>query len=112
MGAYFYTPFTFQMGVNPGVARCRDVNFKLIVILEDSWYKKNPLYCMFTDFKGVFTSLPFGLIVKTIDILPICPILRRMWKEPVLGNQVRLIVNGEASELITITRDSRLETTK
>ena len=49
-------------------------------------------------------SLLIGLIVKTIDILAICPTLRRMWKETTLGNQVRLIVNGEASQLITITR--------
>ena len=57
-----------------------------------------------TDFRGAFTSLPLGLIVKTIDILPICLILRNMWKETALGNQVRLIVNGQASETITITR--------
>jgi hypothetical protein len=45
------------------------------------------------------------MIVKTIDILPICPILLKMWKETTLGNQVRLIVNGQASETIMITRE-------
>ena len=92
------------MGVNPGVTDCRDANLKLTAVLEDSRYMKNSLYCLFTDFKGVFTSLPLGLIVKTIDILPICPILRKMWKEIALGNQVGLIVNGQAFETITITR--------
>ena len=103
-GAYSHTPFTFQMGVNPGVAGCQDANLKLTAVLEDSRHRKNPLYCLFTDFKGAFTSLPLGLIVKTIDILPVCPKLRQMWKETALGNQVRLIVNREASEIITITR--------
>ena len=101
-GAYSNTPFTFQMGVTPGVAGCRDANLKLTAVLEDSRHRKNSLYCIFTDFKGAFTSLPIGLIVKTIDILPVCPKLRQMWKETALGNQVRLIVNGEASEIITI----------
>jgi hypothetical protein len=92
------------MGVNPEVAGCRDANLKLTAILEDSRHKKNNLYCLFTDFKGAFTLLPLGLIIKTIDILSICPILRSMWNETALGNQVRLIINGEASETITITR--------
>ena len=92
------------MGVNPGVTGCRDANLKLTAVLEDSRYMKNSLYCLFTDFKGVFTSLPLGLIIKTIDILPICPILRKMWKKTALGNQVRLIVNGQAFETITITK--------
>ena len=103
-GAYSHTPFTFQMGVNPGVAGCRDANLKLTAVLEDSRHRKRGLYCLFTDFKGAFTSLPLGLIVKTIDILPICPRLRKMWQETALGNQVRLIVNGDASDIITITR--------
>ena len=72
--------------------------------LEDSRHRKNNLYFLFTDFKGTFISLPLGLIVKTIDILSICPILRNMWKETTLGNPVRLIVNGEASDTKTITR--------
>jgi hypothetical protein len=92
------------MGVNPGVPDRRDANLKLTAVLEDSRHKKNQLYCLFTDFKEAVTSLSFGLIVKTIDILPVCPILCRMKKETALGNQVRLIVNVEASELITITR--------
>ena len=103
-GAYSHTPFTFQMGVNPGVAGCRDANFKLTAILEDSRHRKISLYCLLTDFKEAFTSLPLDLIVKTIDILSICSILRKMWKETALGNQVRLIVNGEAFDTITITR--------
>jgi hypothetical protein len=57
-GTYTHTPFTFQMGVNPGVAGCRDANLKLTAILEDSRHMKNNLYCLFTDFKGAFTSLP------------------------------------------------------
>jgi hypothetical protein len=77
-GAYSHTPFTFQMGVNPGVAGCQDANLKLMAVLEDNRHRKNSLYCVVTDFKGAFTSLPLGLIVKTIDILPICPILRKM----------------------------------
>ena len=92
------------MGVNPWVADCRDANLKLTAVLEDIKHSKNNPYCLFTDFKGTFTSLSLGLIVKTIDILSICLILRRMWKETALCNQVRLIVNGEASETITITR--------
>ena len=103
-GASSHTPFTFQMGVNSGVAGCRDTNFKLTAVLEDSRHRKNNLYFLFTNFKGAFTSLPLGLIVKTIDILPICPILRNMWKDTALGNQVRLIVNGETLDTITITR--------
>jgi hypothetical protein len=95
-GGYTHTPFTFQMGVNPRVAGCRDANLKLTPVLEDSRHRKNNLYCIFTDFKGAFTSLLLGLIVKTIDILPICPILRNMWKETTLGNQVKFIVNDEA----------------
>ena len=110
-GAYSHTPFTFQMGGNPRMAGCRDANLKLTAVLEDSRHRKNPLYCLFTDFKGAFTSLPLGLIVKTIDILPICPKLRQMWKETALGNQVRLIVNGEASEIITITQGIAQENT-
>lgn len=39
-GAYSHTPFTFQMGVNPGVAGCRDANIKLTAILEDNRHKK------------------------------------------------------------------------
>ena len=103
-GAYSYTLFTFQIGVNPGVTGCQDANLKLTAVLEESRHRKNNLYCLFTDFKGAFTSLPLGLIVKTIDILPMCPILRKMWKETALGNQVRLIVNGQVFETITITR--------
>ena len=103
-GAYSHKPFTFQMGVNPEVAGCRDTNLKFTAVLEDSRHRKRSLYCLFTDFKGAFTSLPLGLIVKTIDILSICLILRRMWKKTALGNQMRLIVNGEASDTITITR--------
>jgi hypothetical protein len=102
-GTYSHTPSTFEMGVNLGVAGCRYANVKLTAVLKDSKHKKNKFYCLFTDFKGAFTSLPLGLIVKTIDILPICPILRRMWKEIAFDNHVRLIENGEASELITTT---------
>jgi hypothetical protein len=58
--AYTHTPFTFQMGVNPGVAGCRDANLKLTAVLEDSKHRKNNLYCLFTDFKGAFTSLSLG----------------------------------------------------
>ena len=103
-GAYTNTSFTFQMDINQGVAGCRNANLKLTAILEDSRHRKNNLYCLFTDFKEAFTSLPFGLIVKTIDILPVCSILRNMWKDTTLGNQVKLIVNDEASETIMITR--------
>lgn len=103
-GAYEYTPFTFQMGVNPGVAGCRDANLKLTAVLEDSRHKHKEMFCLFTDFKGAFTSLPLGVIMKTIDILPICPTLKRMWKETASGNQVRLVINGKATEVITITR--------
>lgn len=103
-GAHAHTPFTFQMGVNPGIAGCRDANLKLTAILEDSRHKHHELYCLFTDFKGAFTSLPIGLIMKTIDLLPVCPNLKQMWKETATGNQVRLVVNGKASEIITITR--------
>ena len=85
-GAYEYTPFTFQMGVNPGVAGCRDANLKLTAVLEDSRLKHKKMFCLFTDFKGAFTSLPLGVIMKTINILPICPILKRMWKETTNGN--------------------------
>ena len=49
-------------------------------------------------------SLYSGLIMKTVDILPICPTLRQMWKKTVSDNKVWFIVNGEASELITIMR--------
>lgn len=73
-------------------------------MLEDSRHKHHKFFCLFTDFKGAFTSLPLGLIMKTIDILPICPKLKKMWQETATGNQVRLVVNGKASELITITR--------
>ena len=97
-------PFIFQMGVNLGVTDCRDANLKVMAVLEDSRHKKNNIYCLFTDFKGEFTSLPLGQIVKTINILPICQILRNILKETALGNQVRLIVNDEASETIMITR--------
>lgn len=41
---------------------------------------------------------------KIIDILPICSTLRRMWKETASGNQMRLIVSGKTSELITIMK--------
>jgi hypothetical protein len=82
------------MGVNLGVAGCRDTNLKLTAVLEDSQHRKNALYYMFTDFKGAFTSLSLSLVVKTIDIMSICPTLRHMCKETSLGNQVRLIVNG------------------
>lgn len=102
-GAYLHMLFTFQMGMNPGVAWCRDANLKLTANLENSMHKRNKLYCLFMDFKRAFTLLLLGLIMKTIDILPICPILRRMWKERTSENQVRLIVNGDASELIIIT---------
>ena len=58
-GAYSHTPFTFQMGVNPGVTGCRDANLKLTAILEDSRHRKNNLYCLFTDFKGgVYLATP------------------------------------------------------
>lgn len=77
-GAYSHTSFTFQMRVDPGIAGCRDANLKLTTILKDIRHKQNKLYYMFTDFKRAFTSLPLGLIMKTIDILPICSILRRM----------------------------------
>jgi hypothetical protein len=88
------------MGVNLGVTGCRYANLKLTAILEDSRHNKNKLYYMFTE----FTLFPLRLIVKTIDIFPICPILRRMWKETAFDNHVRLIKNGEASELISTTR--------
>lgn len=39
--------------------------------------------------------------MKTASIYPT---LRQMWKKTAIGNQMRLIVNGEASEPITITR--------
>ena len=65
---YSHMPFTFQMGVNPGVTGCRDANLKLTAVLEDSTHMKNKLYCLFTDFKRTFILLPLGLIVYPTDL--------------------------------------------
>lgn len=76
--AYSYTPFIFQMRVNSGVAGCHDTNLKLTAMLENSQHKKIKLFFLFMNFKGTFMFFTLGLIMKTIDILPICPVPRRM----------------------------------
>ena len=71
--AYTHMFFTFQMGVNPGVAGCQDANLKLTVVWEDNRHKKNKLFCLFMDFKGAFTSMSFEVIIKIIHIMHVCP---------------------------------------
>lgn len=99
-----HTSFTFQMGVNPNIAGCRNVNLKLTAVLDDSRHKRNKVFYLFMNFKGAFIFQLHDLIMNTIDMLPICPIFKTMWKKTTNENQVRLIVNSETSNLITIMR--------
>ena len=80
-GAYTHTPFTFQKDVSLGVAGGQYANLKLTMVLEDSWHKWKKLVCLFTDFKETFIFFLIDLIMKTIDVLPIYPTVKGMWKK-------------------------------
>jgi len=64
IGTYEDIMFTFQMGVNPREAGCRDANLMLTAILKSSRHKHNRMFCLFTNFKGAFTSLTLELTPK------------------------------------------------